>query len=98
MQNLQTYTHDPITIESILDRVSFEDIFIRAYLECALWAETDDTGEPLDNNYNITDFAPEALELAIAECLDFLFYFHDMILYLHQQCKYDQRRAGHGYR
>jgi len=51
------------------------DDFTRAYLECALWAETDNStpqgGEPLDRNFDLTDFAPEALEKAIDDCRRF---------------------------
>lgn len=51
------------------------DKFTRAYLECVLWAETDNSdeqgGEPLDENYDIGDFADEALEQARKDCLEF---------------------------
>jgi len=51
------------------------DTFTRAYLECILWAENDEStpsgGEPLDKNYDVEDFAPEALERAIADCVAF---------------------------
>jgi hypothetical protein len=47
------------------------DKFTQAYLECALWASTDDDGEPLDSNYTIHDFAPEAVGQAIDECRHF---------------------------
>jgi len=48
------------------------DQFTKAYLQCALFAETDNSddsgGEPLDANYSIEDFSPESLEKAIADC------------------------------
>lgn len=48
------------------------DAFLRGYLECALWSSTDNAdesgGAPLDENYGIDDFAPEALEAAKADC------------------------------
>jgi len=51
------------------------DAFTTQYLATALWAETDNTtpqgGEPLDSNYAIVDFAPEAIERAIADCTKF---------------------------
>jgi hypothetical protein len=51
------------------------DPFTRMYLETALWAETDQTneqgGEPLDKNFSIEDFSPEALESAKADCKKF---------------------------
>ncbi len=52
-----------------------KDDFLRAYLQCALWAETDESneqgGDPLDANYDLSDFSPEALELAAEECTRF---------------------------
>jgi len=51
------------------------DAFTVAYLECALWAETDNAdesgGEPLDANYVISDFASEAVKKAISDCRRF---------------------------
>lgn len=48
------------------------DPFTVAYLECALWSSHDESdpsgGEPLDKNYTLDDFAPEALGRAIADC------------------------------
>jgi len=32
------------------------------YIACALWSSTDEAGEPLDNNYDASDLAPETLE------------------------------------
>lgn len=34
------------------------------YLICALWGSTDKNDEPLDSNYSIEDFTPEAIERA----------------------------------
>ena len=51
------------------------DDFTRAYLECILWAENDEStpsgGGPLENNYDLDDFAPEALAQAVADCRRF---------------------------
>jgi hypothetical protein len=44
------------------------DVFTKQYLETALWAETDDKGNPLDSNYQLCDFAPGVLARAIADC------------------------------
>lgn len=48
------------------------DAFTRAYIECALWSSTDnsrdDGGDPLDDNYGVEDFAPEALAQIIEDC------------------------------
>lgn len=47
------------------------DSFTQAYIECALWASTDDEGEPLDANYNVCDLAPETLASMVQDCVDF---------------------------
>lgn len=55
------------------------DTFTRAYIECALWSSSDTRpGEPegieprpLDEDYGISDIAPETLEEMIADCAKF---------------------------
>jgi hypothetical protein len=51
------------------------DDFTRAYLEAALWAETDNSdpsgGDPLDENYDIEDFAPDSIQRAVDDCVRF---------------------------
>ena len=51
------------------------DAFTRAYLECALWAETDNSddsgGDPLEDNYDLDDIDPESLKQAITDCRRF---------------------------
>jgi hypothetical protein len=47
------------------------DNFTKAYLECILWAETDDVGDPLDDTHTIEDFAPEAIAKAVDDCARF---------------------------
>ena len=51
------------------------DEFTRHYIICALWAENDQSneqgGDPLDDNYDIEDIAPECLEAMIADCAKF---------------------------
>jgi hypothetical protein len=70
------------------------DEFTTAYLECALWAETDNAddrgGEPLDANYGIDDFAPEALASIVADCEAFQAAHADDIAD-------DPERAGHDF-
>ncbi len=45
-----------------------DDTFVQAYLECALWASTDEEGEPLDAQYGVENLAPVALAQAKREC------------------------------
>ena len=47
------------------------DDFTRAYIECALWSEKDDAGEPFDKNYTIADIAPEDLAQMQEDCAAF---------------------------
>jgi hypothetical protein len=51
------------------------DTFTVAYLQCVLFAETDNSddngGEPLDRNYDLGDFTVQAIEVAKADCEKF---------------------------
>lgn len=51
------------------------DQFTTAYLQCALFTGTDESndqgGNPLDENYSISDFSKEALKKALADCEKF---------------------------
>lgn len=47
------------------------DDFTRAYLEAALWSETDDDGRPLDERHTLADFEPAAIAAAVADCAAF---------------------------
>jgi hypothetical protein len=42
------------------------------YLETAIWASTDEDGEPLDSRFVVDDFADEAVKQAEKDCLDFM--------------------------
>jgi len=58
----------------MLDPFKFDE-FTKAYMECLLWSTTDGSndqgGEPLDSNYDFTDFSQEALETIEADCRKF---------------------------
>ena len=47
------------------------DEFTRAYMEAILFAETDWDGEPLDANYDISDFSQESLSAIKKDCAEF---------------------------
>ena len=51
------------------------DTFTRAYVECALWSSTDEStpqgGEPMDQNYTITNIDPDTLAAMIQDCQKF---------------------------
>lgn len=59
----------------MINRDDFET-FVRAYLECALWASTDNSddsgGNPLDDNYDVDDFTRDAVRSARRDCRGFL--------------------------
>ncbi|WGD31636.1 hypothetical protein AncyloWKF20_07405 [Ancylobacter sp. WKF20] len=45
--------------------------FFRGYVGAALWSSVDDAGEPLDNDRDESDIAPETLSKMHADCRDF---------------------------
>lgn len=45
---------------------------VKQYLETALWAETDDDGEPLDDNYGVNDIDRKSVKKAEKDVKDFL--------------------------
>ena len=52
------------------------DDFTTAYVECALWSSTDESdpetgGDPMDDNYDVSDIAPATLVEMKADCKDF---------------------------
>ena len=49
-----------------------DDKILQSYLYTALWAETDDNEEPLDYNYDLDDFAEEAVSQAECDIVSFL--------------------------
>ncbi len=63
--------------------------FLRGYLIAALWASTDDTGEPLDSKFSITSIATESLLSAWAECSRFIRECETDLIHL------DDERNGH---
>jgi hypothetical protein len=51
------------------------DEFTTAYIEAALWSTNDEStesgGDPMDENYSVSDIAPETLSKIIADCAKF---------------------------
>ena len=45
---------------------------LTAYLTCALWSSTNEDGKPLDDKYEVKDFAPESVSAAEKEIEDFI--------------------------
>lgn len=48
------------------------ELFLQAYIVCALWSSTDDDGEPLNDSHSPDDIAPETLQQMREDCRDFL--------------------------
>jgi hypothetical protein len=64
------------------------DAFARAYVEAALWASTDESGEPLDKDYDVGDIATETLSEMADDCAKFE---------RAQEKNLDEARDEHGY-
>ena len=45
---------------------------VAAYIATALWSSLDDDGAPLDAQYGVEDFDPEALLMLAEDCVEFL--------------------------
>lgn len=69
------------------------DTFTRQYLETALWSSTDGDGEPMDAQYGLSDFAPEALEKAAADCDK----FRELAEAPMDSAEVGQKEAGHNF-
>jgi len=71
------------------------DEFIKGYITCALWAETDEE-EPLDTRYVIEDIAPVAMVSIAEDCLDFQQSNADL-LQEYVACGRSMAQAGHDF-
>jgi hypothetical protein len=70
------------------------DSFTQAYFDAALWSSIDDGGDPLDDNYSISDIAPETRAKMIADCADFQDRYADLLAAAEN---IDSGRAGHNF-
>lgn len=77
------------------------DPFTRAYIACALWAETDNAtpqgGEPLDKNYCVEDIHPETLRKMTEDCQRFVAQNLVLLSQAVASVGYDWERAGHDF-
>ena len=87
-----------MNIDNIWNQDSKQAEFIRAYLECLLWASWDDNEDPLDINYTIDEITPSALESSIKDCQRFMFLYERLFPDNYEQAGYDfwLTRNGHG--
>ena len=70
-----------------------EDEFIDGYLETALWSSTDDDGEPLDGEFDTSDFDDETLLEMEGDARDF-FNANENAL---EEDGWDSSRGGHNF-
>lgn len=72
--------------------------FTASYIETALWSETDDTGQPLEDTFAPSDLDPEALARMQADCA--AFYGEHWAIILEGPCRgrYEgPEQAGHDF-
>jgi len=67
------------------------DVFVSAYIDCALWSSIDDSGNPLDDNYSASDLAPEALKRMAADCAAFVVSYGTLL------ADWNASQAGHDF-
>lgn len=78
------------------------DTFTKAYVECMLWAENDEStpqgGEPLNENYSVEDFSPLAMAQIWRDCRNFQEAANGLIEDKQAQAGHDfwLTRNGHG--
>lgn len=75
------------------------DDFTLHYLVCALWASTDDDGNPMDEEYALIDFHPLAIIEARQDCEDFQ-QGNELVLrllYRDTHRPYTPEQAGHDF-
>lgn len=71
------------------------DDFTQAYVECALWASYDDTGEPLDE-FGIGDIMLDSLATMARDCIAFQTMASSFLEQAYAS-KYDCSQAGHDF-
>lgn len=80
------------------------DSFTRAYLICALWSESDDNDSPLQENYDIENLGPGALDVAKQDCALFQRQHEDLLTQMYATGRTPEQagndlwltRNGHG--
>ena len=73
------------------------DIFVRQYIETALWSSTDDEGEPLDGLYYPSDISVGSVVDIARECYNFLTYKTRVGVSVWEIIGSEYSRAGHDF-
>ncbi len=90
-QKLWVREVEPMRVGGSSKKAAKLDTFVEQYLVSALWSSTDDTGEPLDKEHGVSDFAPEAIQQAVADCNSFKSKAGDLI------AEYDETDVAHDF-
>ena len=71
--------------------------FCSAYIECAIWASSDDEGEALDRKYEVSDIDPQSKRHMISDCASFLIDAAPLVERAIEEHGYSWERAGHDF-
>lgn len=71
------------------------DDVLAGYLRCAVWAEVDHEGEPLDSTYSADDFTDEAVAKARVLCDDFVRHAAVLLVDFMMTTGRDAEAVGH---
>ena len=71
------------------------DMMGQSYLFTALWSSVDESGEPLDDEYEYSDFTKEAQKEARRDCKDFVRLSSKSIQFLLENKLADEASIGH---
>lgn len=85
-----------ITPEMAAQLPYFENFF-QAYQAAAVWAETDDYGQPLDSNYSISDFSAESKKRMRLSCAVFIAQNLSLLQSAVWHSGYNWEQAGHDF-
>ena len=71
--------------------------FTEAYLVAALWSSNDDDGEPLDNNYSLSNIDVRTLTNVAIECEKFQLDNFPLLEQAYKKPGYTDEQAGHDF-
>lgn len=69
------------------------DDMVEAYLTAALWAETDDNGQPFDKNYSMKDISEEFHNKSKRDCQTFINEINNKL----EDTDFDSEELGHDF-
>lgn len=72
------------------------NVFVKSYIETAIWSSTDDDGEPLDKRFDASHLLDDSWLRCVAQCADFLSR-PEVVKISGDWTAEDFRRAGHDF-